>query len=121
VHFLQIWVLPERQGLKPSYQQKAFSDETKRGHLQLVGSRDGRDGSITIHQDVDLYATVLGDGETVTHQLVSARKGWLQVARGSMRLNDKPLTAGDGVAIDTASAITLTGVSETEVLLFDMG
>jgi redox-sensitive bicupin YhaK (pirin superfamily) len=121
VHFLQIWVLPERQGLAPSYQQQAFSDETKRGQLKLVGSRDGRADSITIHQDINLYATVLGDGETVTHQLAVDRKGWLQVVRGSVKINGKQLTAGDGVAMDAGNAITLTGVSDTEVLLFDMG
>lgn len=121
VHFLQIWILPERRGFEPSYQQKAFLDDAKRGRLRLIGSRDGRDGSITIHQDVDLYATVLDDGETVTHQLVFDRKGWLQVVRGRVRLEDKELTAGDGIAMDTANTITLTGLSETEVLLFDMG
>lgn len=121
VHFLQIWVLPERRGIEPSYQQKAFSDDAKRGRLQLLGSRDGRDGSITIHQDVNLYATVLGNGETVTHQLTSGRRGWLHVARGSVKINGKQLAAGDGVAMDAANSITLTGVSDTEVLLFDMG
>ncbi len=121
VHFLQIWILPERERLEPSYEQKPFGENEKRGRLRLVGSRDGRDGSVTIHQDVDLYATVLADGESVTHALPQGRKGWVQVARGSVRLNEQPLHAGDGVAIEGAVTITLTGASDTEVLLCDMG
>jgi redox-sensitive bicupin YhaK (pirin superfamily) len=121
VHFLQIWVLPEKNGLKPSYEQKAFSDEEKRGRLRLVGSRDGRDGSVTIHQDVDLYATLLSDGESVTHELAHGRKGWAQVAQGSAVLNDEQLNPGDGVAIEGPARIMLTGSSQAEVLLFDMG
>ena len=121
VHFLQIWVLPEEQGLKPSYEQKAFADEEKRGRLRLVGSRDGREGSVTIHQDVDLYATLLGDGDSVSHALAKGRKGWVQVAQGSALLNGEPLRAGDGVAIEGPETVTLTGSSDGEVLLFDMG
>jgi hypothetical protein len=121
VHFLQIWVLPERDGLAPSYEQKAFSREDKLGRLRLVGSRDGREGSVTIHQDADLYATVLCAGDRVSHELAAGRKGWVQVARGDVALNDEPLTPGDGVAIEGPAKITLSGLSETEVLLFDMG
>ncbi len=120
-HFLQIWVMPEEAGLKPSYEQKAFSDEEKRGHLRLVGSRDGRDGSVTIHQDVNLYATLLRDGDRVSHVLADGRRGWVQVAQGSAIFNDQQLQPGDGVAIEGPATITLTGVSEAEVLLFDMG
>ncbi len=121
VHFLQIWVLPEVRGLRPSYEQKAFSDEEKRGRLRLIGSRDGRDGSVTIHQDVDLYATVLGDGDSVSHPFARGRKGWIQVAQGSATLNEKQLNSGDGVAIQGPVDITLTGSSDAEILLFDMG
>ena len=121
VHFLQIWVLPEKNGLEPSYEQRFFSEANKRGRLALIGSRDGRDGSVTIHQDLDLYATVVADGESVTHALPQGRKCWVQVARGSVRLNEQPLHAGDGVAIEGAVTITLTGATDTEVLLFDMG
>ena len=120
VHFLQMWVLPEKDGLKPSYEQKTFSEEEKRGRLRLIGSRDGRDGSVTIHQNVDLYATLLGEGDSVSHELAKGRKGWIQVARGSVVLNDKQLYPGDGVAIEGPTAITLTSSSEAEVLLFDM-
>ncbi len=120
VHFLQIWILPEKDGLEPGYEQKAFSDGEKRGRLRLVGSRDGRDGSVTIHQDVDLYATLLGDGDSVGHELAEGRKAWVQVATGNAVLNGEPLEPGDGVAIDGPARIQLTGSSDTEVLLFDM-
>ncbi|MGD8977736.1 MAG: pirin family protein [Gammaproteobacteria bacterium] len=121
VHFLQIWVLPEKDGMAPGYEQKNFSEREKRGRLRLVGSRDGRDGSVTIHQDVDLYATILADGDRVSHELADGRKAWIQLARGSAALNDQPLDPGDGVAVEGPSAITLTGSSDAEVLLFDMG
>src|SRR5262252_4566222 len=86
VHFLQIWILPERDGLTPSYEQKTFDERAKRGGFRLVGSRDGRDGSVTIHQDVDLYAAILADGESVSHAFAADRRGWLQVARGSVKV-----------------------------------
>ena len=121
VHFLQIWILPERDGIEPGYEQKYFAADDKRGRLRLIGSRDGREGSVTIHQDVGLYATVLANGETVSHELAPGRKGWVQVAHGDVRLNDSQLGAGDGVAIEGPATLTLTGISDTEVLLFDMG
>ncbi|MBD2460589.1 pirin family protein [Oscillatoria sp. FACHB-1407] len=121
VHFLQIWILPERKGIEPGYEQKTFSTEEKQGKLRLVGSRDGRDGSITIHQDVNLYATALKAGDTVEHTLASDRVVWVQVARGAVQLNDRPLSAGDGAAITQENLITLQGASDdAEVLLFDM-
>jgi redox-sensitive bicupin YhaK (pirin superfamily) len=121
VHFLQIWILPEKQGLEPGYEQKYFSADEKRGQLRLVGSRDGRDGSVTIHQDANLYAAVLGDGDTVSHELAEGRKGWVQVAKGSAMLDEQQLYPGDGVAIEGPATIRLTGSSDAEVLLFDMG
>ncbi len=122
VHFLQIWIVPEKKGLKPGYEQKTFSREDKRAKLRLVGSRDGRDGSVTIHQDIDFYATVLSDGETVTHTLKPGCKAWVQVAQGSVRLNGEELREGDGVAVEEADALELTGsAKDTEVLLFDLG
>lgn len=121
VHFLQIWVLPEQHGLRPGYEQKAFPDEEKRGRLRLVGSRDGRDGSLTIHQDVDLYATLLRAGDSVSHELADGRKGWVQVAQGRAVLNDEQLHPGDGAAIQGPATIRLSGASEAELLLFDMG
>jgi redox-sensitive bicupin YhaK (pirin superfamily) len=120
VHFLQIWILPEKDGLEPSYEQRAFSEDEKDGQLRLVGSRDGRDGSVTIHQDVDLYASLLGAGDAVSYELADGRYGWVQVARGSVRLDDRELTAGDGVALTGARRLKLEGIDDAEILLFDM-
>ncbi len=121
VHFLQIWIIPEKDGLEPSYEQKTYSDDEKRGRLRLVGSRDGRDGSVTIHQDVDLYASLLASGDEVAYELGEGRNGWLQVARGSVRLDDNELSAGDGVALRGERTLKLEGVDDAEILLFDMG
>jgi redox-sensitive bicupin YhaK (pirin superfamily) len=121
VHFLQIWIVPEVDGLPPGYEQQAFTREDKLNQLRLVGSRDGRVGSIVIHRDVDLFASVLEPGATVSHPLGETRRGWIQVVRGSVELDGQPLTAGDGVAISQAGDIALTGVDPAEVLLFDMG
>jgi quercetin 2,3-dioxygenase len=121
VHFLQIWILPEQQGLAPGYEQKTFSAEDKRGKLRLIGSRDGRDGSVTIHQDIGFYAALLAEGEEATHRPAPDRKVWVQVARGSLQLNDQQLYPGDGVAIAEEGAIRLKSTADnTEVLLFDM-
>jgi hypothetical protein len=120
VHFLQIWILPETRGLAPSYEQKTFAREEKQGRLRLVGSRDGRDGSITIHRDVDLYATLLASGKSVSHDLAEGRIGWVQVAAGAATVNGTPVAEGDGVAIEDAGRLTLTGTGEAEILLFDM-
>lgn len=121
VHFLQIWILPDRRGLDPSYEEKRFADAEKRGRLRLIGSRNGRDGSVTIHQDVDLYATLLQDGERVRHTLAPGRKAWLQLARGSAALNGQQLYPGDGAAIEGPFEIDITASSDAELLLFDMG
>jgi redox-sensitive bicupin YhaK (pirin superfamily) len=120
VHFLQIWILPERTGLPPSYEQRAFSDEERRGTLRLVASQDGRDGSVTVHQDVELYAVLLNVGEQVSHQLVPGRHAWAQVARGAVTLNDAVLRAGDGAAISDEVRFVLQGTEAAEVLLFDL-
>jgi quercetin 2,3-dioxygenase len=120
VHFLQIWIIPETQGLKPSYEQKTFGPDERRGNLRLIGSRDGRDGSVTIHRDVDLYAAVLSSGQIVTHTVSAGRGAWLQVARGAVNFNDKPLKVGDGVAIDAPGLLRIEGEQEAEILLFDM-
>ena len=121
VHFLQIWIIPEKDGIEPNYEQKTYSDEEKRGRLRLVGSRDGRDGSVTIHQDADLYASLLASGDEVGYELGEGRNGWLQVARGSVRLDGNELSAGDGVALRGARSLTLEGIDDAEILLFDMG
>ncbi len=120
VHFLQIWILPDEEGMVPGYEQKAFPDADKQGRLRLVGSRDGRDGSVTIHQDVDLYATLLSDGDAVTHDLRPGRHAWVQVARGQARLNGVTLKEGDGAAVSDETRLTLDSDSGAEVLLFDL-
>jgi redox-sensitive bicupin YhaK (pirin superfamily) len=120
VHFLQIWIMPERTGLPPSYEQRAFPAAEKQGTLRLVASRDGRGGSVTIHQAVDLYTSVLAPGETVTHRLTPGRYAWVQVARGAVTLNDTALSAGDGAAVSGEARLTLTATDQAEVLVFDL-
>jgi redox-sensitive bicupin YhaK (pirin superfamily) len=121
VHFLQIWIVPERPGLEPGYEQKTFTPEEKRNRLRLVGSRNGRDGSVTIHQDVDFYATLLGDGASVSHTLKNGRNAWVQVASGTATLNGEQLHPGDGVAVSEPRTLELVGTSEeAEILVFDM-
>ena len=120
VHLYQIWMFPEKQGLKPAYDQKNFSEADKRGKLRLVVSPDGRDGSVKIRQDNELYVTVLGAGEKVKHELESERHAYVQVARGSVTLNGAQLDTGDGAAISEEKAVELTGVKDAEVLLFDL-
>ena len=120
VHLLQIWMFPEKQGLKPAYGQKNFSEEEKRGKLRLLVSPDGRDGSIKIRQSNELYATVLEKGESVRHELKPKRHAYVQVARGSVKLNGRQLEEGDGAAISDEKAVELAGVKNAEVLLFDL-
>ena len=120
VHLLQVWMLPDADGLTPGYEQTTFPIADRRGRLRLVGSRDGRDGSVTIHRDIDLYASLLVGGESVTHQLAPGRAVWLQVARGAVRFEGQPLKAGDGAAVETAGALRLDGLDDAELLLFDM-
>ena len=121
VHFLQIWILPDQRGREPSYEQTHFTAAEKQGRLRLVGSQDGRDGSVTIHQDVDLYATYLSNGDQVAHRIAHGRLVWVQVARGAVSLNGQPLSAGDGAAVSEETSITFTGTADkVEVLVFDM-
>ena len=120
VHFLQIWIMPERSGLEPSYEQKAFTDADKRGRLTLVGSRDGRDGSVTIHQDVDLYAGLFDAGERARLDLRPGRSTWVQVVRGAVAVNGERLSAGDGAAIADVETLDIEGRQDAEVLVFDM-
>ncbi|MDX2307164.1 MAG: pirin family protein [Hyphomicrobium sp.] len=120
VHFLQIWIIPDARGIVPSYEQKSFSADQKRGVLKLIGSRDGRDGSVVIHQDVDLYATLLAPGEEVAHVVGQGRSAWVQVARGSVVVNGERLDAGDGIAVKSAGRLTIDAGDDAEVLLFDL-
>ncbi len=121
VHFLQIWVLPDRRGLAPRYDQKTFAESEKRGQLRLVGSPDGRDGSILIHQDVEIYDALLGMSNTVRHPLPTGRKSWVQVVRGAVDVNGKAAGAGDGIAIEGEAALTITSRADgSEILVFDL-
>jgi quercetin 2,3-dioxygenase len=120
VHFLQIWLLPERRGLEPGYEQKRFETADKRGRLRLIASRDGRDGAITVHQDVDLYAGIFEPGEGGRLELRPGRYAWVQVARGAVTLNGVVLSQGDGAAVSDESSIDLVATDEAEVLVFDL-
>jgi redox-sensitive bicupin YhaK (pirin superfamily) len=120
VHFLQIWILPERDGLAPSYEQRHFPAAERAGRLRLVASRDGREGSLRLHQDVDLFAALLGPGDAVGHSLRPGRHAFVQLARGRCELNGLPLEAGDGAAVSGETSLRLAGAKDAEVLLFDL-
>ena len=120
VHFLQIWILPARRGLAPSYEQKAFTTAERTDRWRIVASPDARDGSVTIHQDTTLYATLLGEGKSIEHVLAPERHAWLQVARGALDLNGIELVEGDGVAVTNERALVATGRAPAEALLFDL-
>jgi len=121
VHFLQIWLIPDRQGLAPSYEQKHFTDADRRGRLRLVASPDGRYGSVTVHLDTMLYVSLLDRGAMLEHVLAPGRLAWLQVARGRVDLNDTALQTGDGASVRGEQTLTLAAVADgTEVLFFDL-
>ncbi len=120
VHLLQIWILPERLGLPSGYEQRHFSDDEKRGRLCLIASSDGASGSVRIQQDARLYAARLEAGQSVTKEFSEGRKGWLQVARGSVVVNGTPLKEGDGLAIDGEKSVSIESARLGEVLLFDL-
>lgn len=120
LHFLQIWILPDTRGLEPSYEQKRFSEEERAGRFRLVVSPGGEDGSMRVHQDVRLYATLLGAGQQAAHTLAPGRHAWLQLARGTARLNGYELRAGDGVAVSGERHLELTTDDAAEALLFDL-
>jgi quercetin 2,3-dioxygenase len=120
VHFLQIWLMPEKSGLPASYEEKKFSVDDKRGQLRLIASPDGADGSLTIHQDARLYASVLEKGKEVSHTLASGRKAYVHVARGRVLVNGKELVAGDGAALTGEASVTVAGAEPSEVLVFDL-
>ncbi len=120
VHLLQIWLLPERKGIDPSYEQKSFSDEARTGRLCLLASRDARNGSIRIHQSVDLYAAILAAGATLEHRLESDRHAWLQVVKGSVALNGADLAVSDGAAVSDEDVLSIRAGKDAEILLFDL-
>jgi redox-sensitive bicupin YhaK (pirin superfamily) len=120
VHLYQIWILPEREGLSPSYEQKAFPEAERRGRLRLVASPDGRDGSLTIRQDAALYLASLEAGEVVSHEPVRGRHAWLQVLRGEVSLNGQALAAGDGASASDEAELSIRAEGPAEVLLFDL-
>jgi quercetin 2,3-dioxygenase len=120
VHFLQIWIVPEVRGIAPSYEQKTFPPDTRRGKLRLIGSRDGRDGSVTIRQDVDAYASVLEKGQEARHVLAPGRHAWLHVAEGELTVNSNRLEEGDAIAATGESQVDIVGLG-AEFLLFDLG
>jgi redox-sensitive bicupin YhaK (pirin superfamily) len=122
VHFLQVWLLPDRPGHRPSYEQQEFAAGERRGRLRLVASPDGAEGSTTIHQDARVYATLLADGQAVEHELAPGRHAWVQVARGAVEVNGTRLSQGDGAAVSHERLLRLIGrgAGEAELLVFDL-
>jgi len=120
VHFLQIWVFPDKNGHAPGYEEKHFDDASKRGQLRLVVSPDGRDGSLHMNQDAFLYSALVDGAERVEHAYAPDRRGFVHVARGTLRVNGELLNAGDAVSIEQVERIVLDGGVDAEVLLFDL-
>lgn len=121
VHFLQIWIIPNEPGMPPSYEQKHFPLSQRQNQWRLVGSADGREGSVQIYQDVSLYTATLSEHTTLTYDLAADRQSWLQVASGALKLNGQAIAAGDGIAIDNLHQLHLVATTDnTEVLLFDL-
>jgi redox-sensitive bicupin YhaK (pirin superfamily) len=120
VHFLQIWLEPNLTGIQPGYEEKHFPPELRRGRLVLLVSPDGRDGSISAHQDGLLYGTLLEAGENVRHSLAAGRRAYVHVARGRVSVNGQPMDTGDGATLSDVSKVNLEGLDHAEVLLFDL-
>ena len=120
VHLLQIWILPNSEGLNPGYEQKAFSEDERRGQLRLIASSDGRDDSVQLNQDVNLFASILGEDETVERAIDPARYAWIQVARGSVTVNGEHAAQGDGVVVVAEPSLTIRAEQPAEILLFDL-
>ena len=121
VHFLQIWILPEQEGLKPSYEQKNFPEADRLNTLRLIASRDGADGSVTVHQDAALYSSILETGRSISHEPEPDRHLWLQLTRGAVTVLGEPLAQGDGAAISGEEIVKIQADQRTELLLFDLG
>ncbi len=121
VHFLQIWVIPDRVNIAPRYDQKTFAESDKRGRLCLIASKTARDGSVLIHQDADIFAALLNSGEAEEHRLNPGRKAWLQLVRGGAAINGLAGASGDGFAIENEAAVSIIATeADTEILLFDL-
>ena len=120
VHLLQIWIEPRVTGIRPGYEEKQFGPAEKRGQLRLIASPDGRDGSVTIHQDARVYASLLDGEDAVTHRFAPGRRAYVHVARGAVEVNGTPLKGGDGAKIAGESQISLGKAAQAEVLLFDL-
>jgi redox-sensitive bicupin YhaK (pirin superfamily) len=120
VHFLQIWIFPDRNGLQPSYEEKHFDPASKRGALRLIGSPDGRDGSVVIHQDALLFASILDGEDRVEHALAAGRGAYVHVARGSLDVSGRRLQAGDALKVTGEASIVLANAGDAEILLFDL-
>ena len=120
IHLYQIWLMPEREGLQPSYEQKAFPESERRNQLRLVASPDGHEGSLSIRQDAQLYLGTLDPGHEVAHTIAAGRHAWLQVLRGEVSLNGQSLSDGDGAAISDESSVLIRSEGPSEVLLFDL-
>jgi redox-sensitive bicupin YhaK (pirin superfamily) len=120
LHLLQIWLLPNEQGLQPTYAQARFGDDDKRDVLRLIASPNGESGALPIHQDARLYASILSQGATLSHALGKGRGAWIQVISGSLDFNGTRLGPGDGAAAEETDRLTITATSESEFLLFDL-
>ena len=121
VHFLQIWITPDHEGIEPSYEQKNFPLADRQGKLKLVASADGRDGSVTIHQDASLYVAVMNQGDRVSYNTDKSRSLWLQVAKGAVEVNGRALNTGDGAAVTQETDLEVVATADnTEILLFDL-
>lgn len=120
VHLYQIWLLPQSRGIEPSYEQKYFADDEKRGKLRIVASPDGAEGSLTIHQDARVYLSLLNPGQSVRHALPTGRHAWVQVLRGAVRINGTSLETSDAVAVSGEPGVTVVGERPAEVMLFDL-
>jgi hypothetical protein len=120
VHFLQIWILPEKQGLKPGYEQRSFPPDERRGRLRLIGSSDGANGSVVIHQDVRVSDALFSAGEKVAYRLDRDRHAWVQVIKGSVQVNRTTLQQSDGAAISDETLLDVEAKAESEILLFDL-
>ena len=120
VHLLQIWILPDTLDLEPGYEQKAFTEDERRGKLRLIASDDGRDGSVTVRQDVQVFASLIDAGQSVTHDMNQARYGWIQVARGAITVNGQRAEQGDGAIAMGESSLEILAEQPTEILLFDL-